>query len=122
MSALQVGKKFKLYNKETKNRVFVEITAENIEQATAYNNLPGESKTWVFEDEYTGALNDLLEATIVFNTIDGIVTITDVQIMYNGGTRSRKVKRSKQSKKRFTTHRRRSSKRKVRKARTTRRR
>ena len=55
MSTLQVGQSRQLYNKntDTDRIVFVEITAENIDDASAYDIQSGESKTWVFGDEYT---------------------------------------------------------------------
>lgn len=114
MSTLRVEQSRQLYDKTMNRTVFVKITRENIDNASAYDNQPGESKTWVFGDEYKED-PPLNEATIVFENNNGILTIDGVHEMYNGGTRSRKVKRSKQSKKRYTTRRRRSSKRQSRK-------
>ena len=113
MSTLRVEQSRQLYDKTMNRTVFVKITRENIDNASAYDNQPGESKTWVFGDEYKED-PPLNEATIVFENNNGILTIA-VHEMFDGGTRSRKVKRSKQSKKRYTTRRRRSSKRQSRK-------
>ena len=128
MATIRVGENRQIYKPKTNERFCVTITEENIVQIQQYELQDKSDDDWRFGDVCDENMQNLGNngensynyATILFTDIDGrLVPTLSQNNQYDGGRRSRKVKKSKSSKKR-PTRRRRSSK--ARKSRTTRRR
>ena len=134
--SIAVGEKRQIYKPNTNERFCVEITEDNINSIQRYENQDKTDDDWRFGDVCgenmqnlgDNGVNSYYYATISFEVIDRVLVPTLSQTnQYDGGRRSRNVKKSKTSnKKRPTARRRRSSKarksRKARQSRATRRR
>ena len=102
-------------------KLYFIVTVENVENVNKYDTKDVKYKEWLFTDAMTNEViqdQEYTAAILNFTETDGDLKM-DVDMMRNGGgRRTRKVKRSKSSKKRPTRRGRSSN---ARKARTTRR-